>query len=120
MKKNLQVSFLIVLLSFLSTTISFAQCGDDNSWSGGYITPDTVGSTKTLAYTTGQYALAYVTPGANYTVSTCGSSSFDSQLIIYDMSGNLLAYNDDYCGLQSTVNFVATSCGYVKVEVDQY
>ncbi|MFT6500735.1 MAG: hypothetical protein ACJASQ_000844 [Crocinitomicaceae bacterium] len=69
----------------------------------------------------GEYFSLDILQGNIYTVSTCGSSPFDSQLTVYDNTGsNVLAYNDDACGLQSTVSFVAIANGSVHVLLDRY
>ena len=69
----------------------------------------------------GEYLNMSVIQGNLYTVSTCGSNPFDSQVTVYDNTGStVLAYNDDACGLQSTVNFAATTTGSVHVLLDRY
>ncbi len=115
-----------------------AQCGNSNTLTAGSLTPPGVGQSSSLTYNSGQYVLAYVQSGANYTVSTCGgapgtlvwddvweewvtSGSYDTQLTIYnDQTGAFIVYNDDYCSLQSTVNFTPSFCGYVRILLSQY
>lgn len=61
-----------------------------------------------------------VCAGATYTFQTCGSG-FDTQLTVYNSTGGAsLAYNDDGCGLQSTITWTSTFNGTVHVLVDAY
>ncbi len=117
---------ITLLLLVLFTESIIAQCGNGNTLVSGFLTPAGVGQSKSLTFNSGQYVLAYVQGGANYQVSTCGGSTgagptYDTQLTIYaDATGAFLAYNDDYCGVQSTVNFTPNFCGYVRVLLHQY
>lgn len=104
----------------LNITTALAQCGNDNTQVGVDLTPAGSGLSVSSTFASGQYATAYVFSGVTYQVSTCGSSGFDTQLTVYDESGSFLAYNDDFCGLQSTVSFTPASCGFVRVLLDQY
>lgn len=113
----------LLLLAFCSVFFSqaiFAQCGDDNVLVPGDLTPPGLSQSTSLTFGAGEYVTAYVLTGATYSVTTCGNSAFDTQLTVFDAGGNVLAYNDDYCGLQTTVSFVPTQCGIVKVLLDQY
>ncbi len=68
----------------------------------------------------GQYALVNVISGNQYTFSTCGAG-FDTQITLYNNTGGAsLGYNDDFCGLQSTVSWIAPFTGQLRVLVDQY
>lgn len=120
MKKKLLL--LLVIIGTLASAQAIAQCANSATLAAGDLTPPGVGQTTNVSYATGEYVLAFVTAGANYTVSTCsGTSSFDTQLIVYDdATGSLYAYNDDYCGLQSAASFTASTCGYVRVILSQY
>ncbi|MBK7644314.1 MAG: hypothetical protein IPJ19_14935 [Planctomycetes bacterium] len=54
----------------------------------------------------------WVAPASGpYTISTCGQTTMDSKLAVYDGScaGAVLACNDDSCGLQSQVVFNANN-----------
>ena len=114
----------ILLLSIANNII--AQCGNGSVLTSGSLTPPGVGLSTTLIFNSGQYVLAKVEAGANYQISTCGGTtgggpSYDTQLTVYDdFTGAFIAYNDDYCGLQSTVNFTPSFCGYVRVLLHQY
>ncbi|MCW3085768.1 MAG: hypothetical protein JWP12_3134 [Bacteroidetes bacterium] len=119
MKKKLL--FLLIAVTSLTATNAFAQCANSAAFTPGNLTPSGVGSPTAVTYGAGQYVLAYVQAGANYSVTTCGSSSYDTQLTVYDdASGAFYAYNDDYCGLQSNTSFTPPVCGYVRVILMQY
>jgi hypothetical protein len=64
--------------------------------------------------------LVNVVAGNVYTISTCGST-FDTQITLYNNAGGgSIGYNDDDCGLQSTVTWTATFTGQIRVLVDAY
>lgn len=112
---------LFMIVSVCSGLRLNAQCANDNTLTAGNLTPPGVSLSTAQAYNAGQYMLAQTQAGANYTVSTCGGSGFDTQITVYDdVTGTLLAYNDDFCGLQSTVSFTPTTCNPVRVLLDQY
>ncbi len=48
--------------------------------------------------------------GATYTISTCGTSSTDTYLRLY-YNGMQVSYNDDACGLQSSISITAPYAG---------
>ena len=109
---------LLVLLTFLSSE-SIAQCGYSGiNW--GDVTPAGVGNTVTLTNVWGgdQYSLQ-ATTGCTYTVSTCGGG-WDSQITVFDPALTAVAYNDDFCGLQSQVTFTALTTGTFTIQVNEY
>jgi hypothetical protein len=58
--------------------------------------------------------------GAVYNFQTCGDTDFDTQITVYNAStGAFMAYNDDACGLQSSVTFTSDGSN-VRVLVDRY
>jgi hypothetical protein len=119
MKKTL----LLILISFqlVISNDSFSQCANSATLISGTLTPPGVGLSTTQTYNAGEYMLAFVSAGANYTVTTCGNSAYDTQLTVYDdATGTFLAYNDDACGLLSNTSFTATTCGNVRVLLHQY
>ncbi|MBK8499759.1 MAG: T9SS type A sorting domain-containing protein [Flavobacteriales bacterium] len=98
-----------------------AQCPNDNTlWLT--TTPTCPGtSTPTTCIFGGEYLLVNVVAGNTYTFSTCVGTTFDSQITLYNNAGGAaLGYNDDGCGLQSTVTWTATYTGQLRVLVDQY
>ena len=119
MKHGLLIGLLLLLLSHLKVA---GQCANDNTLLMSY-TPACTGAQETITACIrgGQYVAIPVTVGGVYTFSTCGNTSFDSQITIYNSTGGgALGYNDDACGLQSTVTWTATFSGTLWVLVDQY
>ncbi|MBL4656604.1 MAG: PPC domain-containing protein, partial [Flavobacteriales bacterium] len=98
-----------------------AQCPFNNSLYTD-LTPTGVGNTQTSTCTFGgEYNTFTACAGAEYTISTCGDTDFDTQLSVYEPNGTTVAaYNDDGCGLQSTVTFTATVAGLYSIMLDQY
>jgi hypothetical protein len=119
---NKTLRYFIVLLGTTVAALSgSAQCANDNVLVAGSLTPSGVGNSVAQTYSAGQYMLLQVQAGANYTIQTCGGSSWDTQLTVYDdVTGTALAYNDDWCGLQSYISLTPSSCGMVRVLLDQY
>jgi len=121
MAKNLLRIALLLCFALISTDQAMAQCANDNVLVAGNLTPPGPTLSTTVTYASGQYVLAFVEAGANYSITTCGSSSWDTQLTVYnDATGAFIVYNDDWCGLQSNVSFTPAFCGYVRVLLDQY
>jgi PKD repeat protein len=118
MQKKITLALLSLLLSVF---IGYSQCANDNVLTSGNLTPPGVAQTTTLTYAANQYVLAYVEAGANYTINTCASSSWDTQLTVYnDATGAFVAYNDDFCSIRSQVSFTPAFCGYVRVLLDRF
>jgi SprB repeat len=121
MKKLYTLIALIGLIVFSSTSI--AQCPNDNVQFGTSAAPTTVGVSTTLTTCLfgGEYRLVTgLVAGSSYTFATCGSTAFDSQLTIFDATtGAVLGFNDDGCGLQSTVTIVSTGAN-VRVSLDRF
>ncbi|MBK7297724.1 MAG: T9SS type A sorting domain-containing protein [Flavobacteriales bacterium] len=68
----------------------------------------------------GQYARIAVTTGNIYVFSTCGAT-YDTRITLYNNAGGgSIGFNDDFCGLQSQVTWVATYTGQLRVLVDRY
>lgn len=114
---------LALLLVGCSSAAAVAQCGNDNVLTGAAVTPPCPGSTTVSCVQGGQYALVNVVAGNTYTFSTCGAT-FDTQITLYNNAGGgSLGYNDDACGAlgsQSTITWVATFTGQLRVLVDLY
>jgi len=59
--------------------------------------------------------------GNTYRFETCGDSDFDTQITIFNETGTTaLAFNDDFCGLQSSVEFTPITTGTYLVQVNEY
>ncbi|MBI3511658.1 MAG: T9SS type A sorting domain-containing protein [Bacteroidetes bacterium] len=120
MKQTLR-NLVVIFSLFIFPELGKSQCPNDNVLVAGNLTPPGVTLSTTQNYQFGQYVLANVVAGANYTVSTCSNSSFDTQLTVYnDATGAFLAYNDDFCGLRSQTSFTPNFCGEVRVLVDLF
>ena len=124
MKNKLLLLLGVVLgLSIFSAQIGYSQCPNNNIQFGTSSAPTTVGVTTTLSFCLygGEYRLVTgLVPGSQYSFETCGDTDFDTQITVYDdASGSFIAYNDDFCGLQSKVQFTATTTS-VRVLIDRY
>lgn len=116
--------FSLVISSYARVSAQCANC--DAQWPPG--TNSTTSSTLQTVSTCmfgGEYAVFSVTAGQTYTWTTCGFTAFDTQLTLYQGGapgciGGSLAYNDDACGLQSTITWTATFTGTVNVLVSQF
>jgi len=109
----------IVLLGSLAH-IAVGQCANNNTLVGAAVTPTCSGTTTVPCIQGGQYVLVNVVAGNVYTFSTCGAT-FDTQITLFNNAGGgALGYNDDACGLQSTVTWTATFTGQLRVLVDRY
>lgn len=87
------------------TTVSYFCPGGGQGSTGWWLGP-------------GQFQKVQVFSGYLYTFSTC-ASDWDTYLSIIDLDSNELIFadNDDYCGLQSTVSWIATFNGTVGISV---
>ena len=112
---------ILLFFSFLFFYyFSFAQCTYNNT-SGGSLTPTCPGTVTSSNINGGQYLAISVVSGNSYTFSTCGNTTCDSQLSLYNSSGSTnYAFNDDGCGLQSTITWTATFTGTVHLLLDAY
>lgn len=119
-------TFLLVFIAILGINKAFSQCSNCNAFypsSAQSISPGQTLTVSTIIYG-GDYSTYNVVAGNTYTWSTCGDSDFDTQLTLFQGgtcgSGTVLSYNDDACGLQSTITWTATFTGTVTLLVSQY
>lgn len=100
----------------------YSQCPNNNTViTGAAITPPCPGSTSVPCVQGGRYALVNVVAGNTYTFSTCGGATWDTQITLYNNTGGgSLGYNDDACGLQSSITWTATFTGQLRVLVDRF
>lgn len=115
-----KTKWFILLVLLVTSSYSRAQCafGGINY---GDVTPAGVGQTvELLNFVWGgdQYTLQAVA-GCQYTVTMCGTS-WDTQITVFDETLAVVAYNDDFCGFQSQVTFVATSTGAYTIQVNTW
>jgi len=101
---------------------AFAQCPDNNPVQppGVAISPPCPGTMNIPCLISGYHVLVNVTAGNIYVFNTCGAT-FDTRLTLYNNAGGAaLGYNDDFCGVQSQVTWVASYTGLLRVLVDRY
>jgi regulation of enolase protein 1 (concanavalin A-like superfamily) len=59
--------------------------------------------------------------GNTYRFETCGDTDFDSQITIFPSGGGAaLAFNDDFCGVQSSVDFTPAVTGNYDVQINEF
>lgn len=120
--KSLSTKGATILVLFLFIHfVSKSQCSFNNNYYLSY-TPSCTGSNETVvncAYG-GEYVLIDVVAGQTYTFSTC-TASYDTQLTLFNATGTVTyGYDDDGCGLQSTITWTATYTGQVALQVNEY
>lgn len=119
---KIKVILFIISLTFLVKPL-FSQCSN-------FVVqypPSTFSTTSTslevISYCMygGEYSVCSVVLGETYVWTTCGDTDFDSQITIWNTSHTIsYVYNDDDCGLQSTVSWTATFTGNVHVLISRY
>jgi len=118
--KNLikYVGYLVFVLA--GTQQGYAQCPNNNI-SIGTLSPTGAGYSQSVIIQGGYRVDVNVCAGATYVFSTCGDTSFDSQITLYNQgNGAQVGYNDDACGLQSSISWTSSFTGSVSVVVDRY
>lgn len=117
MTKSVKILFVTVTL-IAATGFCFGQCPNNNTfWMD--MTPTGVGNTQTTnCIEGGEYVTVDVCTGASYTFQTC-ATTWDTQITLYNAGTNTaVGYNDDGCGLQSTITWTASFTGTLNVLVD--
>lgn len=109
----------------LITQLSQAQCYNcDVQFPGGTFSTTSNSLTQvTSCAWGGEYSVYNVTAGETYTWTTCGGGAWDTQLTLFTgatCGTGLIEYNDDDCGLQSTITWTATFTGQVNLLISQY
>ena len=121
--KNILHKLFSCFATLIIAQTTFAQCPNNNTQYGTSNAPTTVGVLTTLSSCMygGEYRLVNnMVAGSQYSVETCGDSDFDTQITVYDNStGAVVAYNDDFCGLQSKATFTSNG-NSVRVLVNKY
>jgi gliding motility-associated-like protein len=112
---------LSIILAGFATMASYSQCAFNNSF---YIdaTPPCPGTMTAGCVNPGEYVSVNVVAGNTYEFTTCGGTLFtDTELTLYDAFGfTVIDYNDDDCGTQSTITWVATFTGTVNLLLDEF
>ena len=116
--------FLLTMLLAGATSVAYSQCPNNNvQWGSTNAASWSVGTLNTLTWCIygGEYRYVYGLQAGNvYSFETCGDYDFDTQITIYDaVTGAYIAYNDDFCGLQSKVTFTSNG-NPVRVLVDRF
>lgn len=110
---------ILFLLAALSVRVS-AQCPNDNALYNVPATPPCPGSIVVNCMWGGEYVIVNVVAGNIYTFSTCGGAGWDTEITLYTNTGVLVGSNDDGCGLESTVSWIATYTGPFHVLLDSW
>jgi hypothetical protein len=115
---------LSACFAFSILSLGFAQCVCSTQYPLGTVTPTTVWATINAFMYAGDYAVVNVTAGNTYEFSTCSANgsnvTYDSELTLLSDQQQLLVYNDDFCGIQSFVSWVATYTGTVQIHLTEY
>jgi hypothetical protein len=120
------LTYASLLLTLLLSTgsVSWSQCYNcsANFPTGTFSTTSNSLVTVNTCIYGGEYSNYSVTSGQNYTWTTCGDNSFDTQLTLFSggCGGTVLGYSDDACGTQSTITWTATFTGTVTLLVSRY
>ena len=115
--------YTLICLSFLLNLPlnTFAQCTFNNFFNSSVVLSGSTVS-NVACVQGGQYVSIQVTAGETYLIETCGSASGDSQITLFDASNTTVSvgYNDDNCGLLSSITYVATFTGTLYIQVNEY
>ncbi len=113
--KKLLIAFFIFTSCWVNSQCTF------NNTLVSTITPTCPGTTTVPCVMGGQYVAVNTTAGNTYTFATCGGAAWDTQITLFNAAGTAsVGYNDDGCGLQSTVTYAPATSGVVNVLVDQF
>jgi hypothetical protein len=117
----LNMRFYWILIFLLSGFIVQGQCSFDNSFLQDATPTSCPGNVTVPCVNGGEYITVNAVAGQEYTFSTCSQNNYDTQITVYNASGTAaIAYNDDQCGLQSSITFIPSSSGVLNVLIDQY
>jgi hypothetical protein len=102
--------------------VALGQCPNNNTAiAGGPVTPQCAGTITVPCVMSGQYVIVDVVAGNTYNFNTCDATAYDPYLTLYPHAGGgAIAFDDDACGLQSSVTWTATFTGQVRVLIDEY
>ncbi|MDF1676087.1 MAG: T9SS type A sorting domain-containing protein [Vicingaceae bacterium] len=121
MKKNIYLPIILIINLFIGEV--FSQCSNFGSQfpsATQSTTSNSLVNVSTCVYG-GEWSAYNVTSGQTYTWTTCGDTDFDTQLTLWNTAHTIsYAYNDDNCGLQSTITWTATFTGIVHVLLSRF
>ncbi len=111
--------------AFKSSLNTNALCGYNNTFFTTIDAPATLSSivspTPNCTYGGEYVRVNNLIAGRTYRISTCGLNNFDTQITIYPAGGvNAVAFNDDWCGLQSEIYFTPILSGNYDILVDAF
>lgn len=122
-------NILLLIIVLFSITHTKSQCPagtlDNTGFFPTFVTPTNPGITnENTAHAAwgGDYYLFNVISGNTYYFRSCfpENSSINTVLSLYNSSGTtLLAFNDDFCGQQSQISWLATFTGQVRLSYYQ-
>lgn len=98
-------------------------CPYDNFLYLTWAAPSVVGDSVTdNCFWGGDYAtVTGMIAGNTYRILTCGGTAFDTEISVYTSGGvTAVAYNDDFCGSQSSILFTPINSGNYDVLIDVY
>ncbi|MCB9223017.1 MAG: gliding motility-associated C-terminal domain-containing protein [Crocinitomicaceae bacterium] len=112
----------LLLLAFIGISIfSKAQCPFDNTFLMDATPPACPGTFTVGCMNGGEYVSINTIAGNTYTFTTCGGTLDDTELTLYNSTGTLIYdSNDDDCGVQSTINWVAPATETVNLLLDEF
>ncbi|MCF8277059.1 MAG: SprB repeat-containing protein, partial [Flavobacteriales bacterium] len=108
-----------MLLLLVFSEQALAQCGNNNTFLADLTPTSCPGSATNTCVQGGQYVTVDVVAGNTYTFSTCGDTDFDTQITLYN-GGTSVGYNDDACGTQSSITWIANYTGSLRVLIDRW
>jgi hypothetical protein len=112
-----------LLLVFAGTAPLSAQCYNCTPAPPETITPDTTEQTWSGYVPWGSSVIlgAELCAGVTYVFHTCNGAGWDTYLALWAPDcGDDLAWNDDWCGLQSLIEFTPTVDGTYPVEISSW
>lgn len=122
-KGHLSTIFMLMTFSLFQYQTAWAQCPNDNvriSTSAVDLTCDNMLHTVSTGVEGGNYVPINVVSGNTYVFETCGGSDagFDTEMTLYSAAGAFIDNNDDACGTDSRIEWIATFTGELRVLID--
>ena len=120
---HLSTFFLLMTFSLFQYQTAQAQCPNDNtptSLSAINLTCNNMLQQIATGVEGGRYVAINVVTGNTYVFETCGGSDagFDTEMTLYSAAGAFIDHNDDACGTDSRIEWVATFTGELRVLID--
>ncbi len=113
------VSIECIEFDFECNPYEFAGCPNENILVD-IITPVCPGEYIIPCLYGGEGVFIDVVQGNTYSFYTCGVNDFNTVLTLYNQSGfTLIDFNDDFCGLQSSITWTADYTGQVQLLLNE-